>query len=79
MQNNVQVTLLLEMMVFDKCIIYLELKLIVKDDFEAMVVSTCYLLNNPIFSRYRVLLLYIVFYLLSILLYLLKLVFIKIT
>lgn len=56
MENTVQLTLLLEIMVFDKCIIYLELKLIVKDDFETMIVSACYLLNNPIFSRYRVLL-----------------------
>lgn len=40
-ENTVQLTLLLEMMVFDKCIIYLELKLIVKDNFETMVVSTC--------------------------------------
>lgn len=34
MENTVQLTLLLEMMVFDKCIIYLELELIVKDDLE---------------------------------------------
>lgn len=56
MKNTVQLTILLEMMVFDKCIIYLELKLIIKEDFETMIVSACYLLNNPIFSRYRVLL-----------------------
>lgn len=45
MENTVQLTLLLEIMVFDKCIIYLELKLIVKDDFETMVVSACYLVK----------------------------------